>query len=71
MDSKICVVAFDFDETIGHFTQPYRFWNHLKHFLKDQYIDDTYFFCFLDLFPGFFRTGLFKILNTVKKKNFG
>ena len=68
MDSKTCVVAFDFDETIGHFTQPYRFWSHLKLFLNDQHIDDRYFFSFLDLFPGFFRTGLFKILNTLKKK---
>jgi hypothetical protein len=68
MDSKTFVVVFDFDETIGDFTQPYRFWTHLKQFLKDKDIYHTYFFSFLDLFPGFFRSGLFKILNTLKKK---
>jgi len=68
MESKNYAVAFDFDETLGHFTQPYRFRSHLKSFLNDKRLDDAYFFSFLDLFPGFFRTGLFKILNTLKKK---
>ena len=68
MESKNCLVVFDFDETLGHFTQPYRFWTQLKSFLNEESLDDTYFFSFLDLFPEFFRTGLFKILNTLKKK---
>ena len=68
METNNYVVAFDFDETLGNFTQVYRYWTHMKSFLNCQRLDNIYFFSFLDLFPGFFRTGLFKILNILKKK---
>jgi hypothetical protein len=68
MENPHCAVVFDLDETLGHFSQPYRFWTRLKLFLNDQTLNDIYFFSFLDLFPGFIRTGLFKILNILKKQ---
>ena len=27
-------IVFDLDETLGHFSQPYKFWYHLKKFLR-------------------------------------
>ena len=62
------IVVFDFDETIGSFYQPYKFWIHLKKFLKDENINIEYFFSFLDLFPYYFRPNIFKIFKFLKKK---
>ena len=69
MTKKKYAVVFDLDETIGHFSQPYRFWFHLKKFLNSEAIDEKYFFSFLDLFPEFLRTNILKILKYVKKEN--
>lgn len=68
MTNKKYAVVFDLDETIGHFSQPYKFWFHLKKFLNSEAIHEKYFFSFLDLFPEFLRTNILKILKYVKKK---
>ena len=68
MTKKKYAVVFDLDETIGHFSQPYKFWYHLKKFLNSEAIHEKYFFSFLDLFPEFLRTNILKILKYVKKK---
>jgi hypothetical protein len=68
MAKKKYAVVFDLDETLGHFSQPYKFWYHLKKFLNSEAIHEKYFFSFLDLFPEFLRTDIFKILKYVKKK---
>ena len=65
---KQCAIVFDFDETIGHFIQPYNFWYNLKKFLNDETLDENYFHSFLDLFPNYFRTNIFKIFKFLKKK---
>tara|TARA_B100001778_G_C18574309_1_gene624131 strand:+ start:138 stop:929 length:792 start_codon:yes stop_codon:yes gene_type:complete len=67
MTKKKYAVVFDLDETLGHFSQPYKFWFNLKKFLNDEFLDYKYFFNFLDIFPDFFRTNLFKILKKLKK----
>ena len=67
MNKKKYAVVFDLDETLGHFSQPYKFWFSLKKFLNNEFLDYKYFFNLLDLFPGFFRTNLFKILRKLKK----
>lgn len=68
MAKKKYAVVFDLDETLGHFSQPYKFWYHLKKFLNSESISEEYFFSFLDLFPQFFRTNIFKIFKFLKKK---
>ena len=68
MNKKKYAVVFDLDETIGNFSQPYKFWFHLKKFLNSEAIHEKYFFSFLDLFPEFLRTNILKILKYVKKK---
>lgn len=67
MTKKKYAVVFDLDETLGNFSQPYKFWFNLKKFLNDDFLDYKYFFSLLDLFPGFFRTNIFKILRKLKK----
>ena len=68
MTKKKYAVVFDLDETIGHFSQPYKFWFHLKKFLNSEAIHEKYFFNFLDLFPEFFRPNILKIFKYLKKK---
>ena len=68
MTKKKYSIVFDFDETLGHFGQPYKFWYYLKKFLNSEKLHENYFFSFLDLFPEFFRTNIFKILKYIKKK---
>lgn len=68
MNKQKYAIVFDLDETVGHFGQPYTFWFHLKKFLNNDSLDEKYFFSFLDLFPEFFRTNIFKILKYIKKK---
>ena len=68
MAKKKYAVVFDLDETLGHFSQPYKFWYHLKKFLNSEAIHEKYFFSFFDLFPEFLRTNILKILKYVKKK---
>ena len=65
---KSYVIVFDLDETLGSFSQPYKFWYNLKNFLDDERLDEQYFFNFLELFPEFLRTNIFKLLKNVKQK---
>tara|TARA_Y100001970_G_scaffold269375_1_gene361776 strand:+ start:1842 stop:2732 length:891 start_codon:yes stop_codon:yes gene_type:complete len=62
------VVVFDFDETLGQFSQPYKFWQTLKKFLRDNILNTKYLYRFFDIFPQYFRTNLFKILTNIKIK---
>tara|TARA_Y100000741_G_scaffold14141_2_gene11185 strand:+ start:2091 stop:2885 length:795 start_codon:yes stop_codon:yes gene_type:complete len=68
MYKKNYAIVFDLDETLGHFSQPYKFWNSLKKFLNTELIDEIYLYSFFDLFPEFFRINIFKILKFIKKK---
>lgn len=68
MTKKKYAIVFDLDETLGDFGQPYKFWYHLKQFLNTESIHEKYFFSFLDLFPEFLRTNIFRILKYIKKK---
>jgi len=68
MVKKKYAVVFDLDETLGHFSQPYKFWYNLKKFLNTESLDEIYLYNLFDLFPYFFRTNIFKILKFIKKK---
>ena len=43
------VVVFDFDETLGQFSQPSTFWYHLKKFLDNDILDTKYLFSFFEM----------------------
>ena len=61
-------VCFDLDETLGSFSQLYKFWHLLKNNIKDEDLSEKYFFSIIDLFPQFLRPNIFKILKNLKKK---
>ena len=62
-----CVV-FDFDETLGHFTQLGEFMNTLEEwFMKKP--NRKMLYKLLDIYPFMFRPKIFKILNFIKKKH--
>lgn len=62
------VIVFDLDETLGHFSQLYIFWNLLNSYLNDCNIEKIHFFKLLDLFPDFLRPNILKLLKNVKRK---
>jgi hypothetical protein len=62
------VMVFDLDETLGHFSQLYIFWNLIKSYLNNCELDDLYFFKLLDKFPDFLRPNIIKLLINIKKK---
>jgi len=71
------IVVFDFDETIGYFSDLYILWNGYKEWMnyhhappEDAYTDDFFFYKMLDVFPEFFRSGIWEIFNylVLKKK---
>ena len=71
------IVVFDFDETIGYFSDLYILWNGYKEWMnyhhappEDAYTDDFFFYKMLDVFPEFFRPGIWEIFNylVLKKK---
>lgn len=65
------VIIFDFDETIGSFTQLYKFW-HLTKCFFDSKFSDNIFFDILDNNPEFFRPNILEIFKLLKiKKNIG
>tara|TARA_B110000305_G_C19314932_1_gene575903 strand:+ start:133 stop:921 length:789 start_codon:yes stop_codon:yes gene_type:complete len=68
MSKKKYAIVFDFDETLGYFSQPYKFLHYLKKFLNTESLDEIYYHSLFDLFPEFFRTNIFKILKFIKKK---
>tara|TARA_B110001452_G_C15240429_1_gene429454 strand:+ start:5665 stop:6477 length:813 start_codon:yes stop_codon:yes gene_type:complete len=68
-DNKInYAIVFDLDETLGHFSQLYIYWNLLKAYLNTENLDDKYFFKILDAFPEFLRPNIIKLLTNIKKK---
>lgn len=67
MTNKL-VICFDFDETLGSFSQLYKFWELIKTFLKNKTLDKRYFFNILDTFPLIFRPNIFKLLRLIKDK---
>lgn len=61
------VLVFDFDETLGSFSQLYAFWILIKMFFNDN-VENKHFYSILNDNPLFFRPNLFKILNLIKNK---
>ena len=61
------VVVFDLDETIGHFSQLQAISKCLSEWLKRKLFQDE-FNSLLDLFPEFFRPGIFTILDFLYNK---
>jgi len=61
------IVVFDFDETLGSFSQLFLFWNYIIKILKIKNIKDQKIILFelLDIFPNFFRPLIINILNFV------
>tara|TARA_B110000483_G_scaffold126257_1_gene151679 strand:+ start:1533 stop:2261 length:729 start_codon:yes stop_codon:yes gene_type:complete len=68
MSKKKKIIVFDLDETLGHFSQPYKFWHSLKNFLNNETLAEEFFHNFLDLFPDFLRHDIFSILTYIKRK---
>lgn len=66
MQNPYKVVIFDLDETIGHFEEISLFLNGLKNFCGPS-LDDNYVTKLLDIWPVFFRPGIFNILNMIKR----
>tara|TARA_B100000902_G_scaffold399237_2_gene469195 strand:+ start:7693 stop:8481 length:789 start_codon:yes stop_codon:yes gene_type:complete len=61
-------IVFDMDETLGSFSQLYKFWNLTKLFLKNDDLPNKYFFNIIDLFPDFLRPQLLRLLKNIKNK---
>jgi hypothetical protein len=61
-------VVFDMDETLGSFSQLYRFWNLTKIYLNKPDLNNTYFYTIIDLFPLFLRPNILILLELIKKK---
>lgn len=61
------VLVFDFDETLGSFSQLYTFWMLIKIFFNNN-IEKKHFYSILDDNELFFRPNIFKIFNTIKNK---
>lgn len=61
-------VVFDMDETLGSFSQLYRFWNLTKKYLNKSDLNNNYFYEILDLFPLFLRPNILILLELIKKK---
>ena len=68
MDKKPHAIVFDLDETLGSFSQLYKFWHLLKVYFNNENLNEKYFFSILDLFPDFLRTDIFKVLRNIRIK---
>jgi len=74
------LIVFDLDETIGHFEEFGRFISGLGHFHKQRWfiksykenafdkILEKYFDILLQLYPEFFRYGIFEVFKNILKK---
>ena len=60
-------IVFDMDETLGSFSQLYRFWNLIKIYLNKPELDNSYFYTIIDLFPLFLRPNILILLDLIKK----
>ena len=61
------IIVFDFDETLGDFSQLGDFIMALEFFIKKK-ISRQILYSILTLFPNVFRTDLFKILHFIQKQ---
>lgn len=60
-------IVFDLDETIGHFSQLYNFWNLLSIYLNKE-LEQRYFNNLIDLFPLFLRPNILSLMKNIKDK---
>ena len=60
-------IVFDLDETIGHFSQLYNFWNLLSIYLNKE-LEQKYFNNLIDLFPLFLRPNILSLMKNIKDK---
>ena len=68
MVSQNYAVVFDLDETLGSFSQLYKFWFLTKLYLNKDDLDNKYFYNLIDLFPLFLRPNILSLLKKIKKK---
>ena len=68
MNKPNYAIVFDMDETLGSFSQLYRFWNLIKIYLNKPNLDPKYFYEIIDLFPLFLRPHILFLLELIKKK---
>jgi len=66
--SRNYAIVFDMDETLGSFSQLYRFWNLTKIYLNKPTLENNYFYTIIDLFPLFLRPNILFLLELIKKK---
>ena len=69
--SKFYIYAWDLDETIGNFIEYGMIWDAMRSYY-DNKLTNKDFNRMLDLFPNYFRTGIwsiFKILKRIKQTN--
>ena len=62
---KYKIIAFDLDETIGHFEQVSIFLNGMQNIIKTE-IGDKYLLKLLDIWPNIFRYKIFKVFELIK-----
>lgn len=64
------IVVFDLDETLGHFSQLYIFWNILEKYYTHHKVkyDNKLFYNVLDIFDLYLRPNILDILEFLKKK---
>ena len=60
-------IVFDLDETLGHFSQLYNFWNLSTSYLNKE-LEQQYFNNLIDLFPLFLRPNILSLMNNIKEK---
>ena len=68
MVSRNYVVVFDLDETLGSFSQLYKFWVLTKQYLNKDDLDAKYFYNLIDILPLFLRPNILSLLKKIKKK---
>ena len=62
---KYKIIAFDLDETIGHFEQVSIFLNGMQNIIKTE-ITDKYLLKLLDIWPNIFRYKIFEVFKLIK-----
>ena len=64
------VVVFDFDETLGQFSQPSTFWYHLKNFLIMIFLILNIYLVFLIFFLNILEMIYLKFYLILRKKEY-
>ena len=60
-------IVFDLDETLGHFSQLFNFWNLSSIYLNKE-LEQKYFNNLIDLFPLFLRPNILSLMKNIKDK---